>query len=248
MRERLQPIGVLAALLVGLSPSLLAAVEQIVRDPRLCYVAAELVLLVLITRRHPKDSAARLANAVPWVLAAVVIQLLAAAGGFPRLSRFAVPFGMVAYLRGVRGTPLPVALMSFLCMPVPHVVTELLGIDFAVFWSQLAQRIAPAYMGDLLPLDGGTRLMAVAMGVIGYRALRTGTDLRGAVLALACAFVIAIPLQILAFVLAGFAGESLSRFIFIHGSWMIAFTVDLFVPWPGLERDTWPAVANAHAH
>ncbi len=233
MARRWLPLVVGAALVVGLSPALAIAFGQLVAEPRLYYVIAPISMLIVLARNSPRDSRASLASALPWVLAAVVIQLLAEAGGFARFSRFAIPFGMVAFLRGVCGTPLPVSLLSFLCVPPPHVLTGVLGMDHAVFWSDLAARVSPRYAGPLVAWDGGLRLLAVATATVSYRCLRASLSLRRAISPLAVACGLAIPLQILSLVLAGFAPSAISHVVFIHGSWILVTLLLLFLPLPG---------------
>ena len=248
MNERLRPYGVAVALIVGLSPSLVSSAEQLAAEPRLYYVGALLALLAHLVWRTPREEDANLSRAFPWVLAAIAIQILAWAGGFPRLSRFAVPFGIVGFLRGVQSAPLRVALLTFLCIPPPHVVTTLLGIEYATQWSEIARGFAPPYSGPWVPWDGGLRLMAIAAGVVAYRCLGSRTPWGRSLLALGCACVIAVFLQILSFALGGWSPQSIAQAVFVHGSGSLAFLVFLFLPFPGLPRPTWDGPTGAHAH
>ena len=78
------------------------------------YVIALLVLLTHLAWTTPREVEPHVARALPWILTAVAIQLLSAGGGFPHFARFAVPFGIAGFLRGIVGLPLSVALLSFL--------------------------------------------------------------------------------------------------------------------------------------
>ena len=253
MAERLRPYGLTAALILGLSPSLLSSVEQLAAEPRLVYVVAVWILLGHLVASDPDLEEPRLGRAVPWILAAVAIQILAWAGGFPRFSRFALPFGLVGFLRGVRGTRLPTAAMAFLCVPPPHVVTDVVEIEFANLWAQLAGVIAPYYFGVHRAWDGGVRLAVLATGVTAYRWLRarqlpSRSRPGHPLLALACSWGIALAFQIGAFALAGLSPSAIAAVVFVHASWLLVFFTVLLSPLPGLPAFSWRTPTLPHAH
>jgi hypothetical protein len=231
-RRHASLVGV--ALIVGLSPSLLVAAGQLADEPRLFYVPALLVLLGHLAATAPRDPDARLSSALPWVFAAIVIQILTTAGGFPHFSRFAVPFGMVAFLR-VCGTPLRVSLFSFLCVPPPHLITNYFGVPYASLWVDLLAAIVPRYVGELVAWDAGLRFMAVGTAVAAYRSLRASLPWRGMLTALGAALALAIPLQILTLALAGFFSREVSEVILIHGGYLLVLMTFLLIPLPGLR-------------
>ena len=90
--------------------------------------------------------------------------------------------------------------------------------------------------------------MALATGVITYRCLRSRPGFGRASFALGFAWAIAVFLQILSFALAGWAPQAISEVVFVHGSWILAFGVLLYLPLPGLARPTWRDAGGAHAH
>lgn len=242
-----------AALILGLSPALLASARQILAQPGLVYVVGVWLLLGHLVASDPSAEEPRLHRAIPWVLVAVAIQILAWAAGVPRYPRFAVPFALTGFLRGVCGTRFPTAGLAFLCIPPPSQLTRVIGADFANLWAQLASGVAPPYSGAWSAWDGGLRLATLATAVVAYRWLRARQleSRPGAghtLLAIVCVWGIAVGLQIAAFVLAGFAPSGIEEFVFVHGSWLLVFVAVLFVPLPGFPPLGWRTQAIRDAH
>jgi len=235
LAERPRPFWVAGAFIVGLSPACAQSLEQLMAEPRLWYVVATWVLFALAVRRADTDGTPNLLAALPWVGAAVIVQVLAWGGGFPAVSRLAVPLGVVGFLRGVLAKPLDVALLAVFCVPPPHFLTIWIGLDFAAMWAQLAAYVIPA-AGEVARVtwDGGLRLLALGSGVVWYRNVFAERSWPQLALSLGLLVVPgAVLLQILGFGVAGLLPEAARLPWLIHGLWMAAFAAFLWAPLPG---------------
>ena len=238
MADSVRPFWVAGAFIVGLSPACAQSLEQLIAEPRLWYVAAIWVLFVVAVRRADADGAPNLLAAAPWVAAAVIIQVLAWGGGFPAVSRLAVPLGLVGFLRGVVAKPLDVALLALFCLPPPHFLTLWIGLDLAHLWAQLAAILVPAAQEVArVTWDGGLRLLAIGGGVVWYRSVMAGASWPqlAAVLVLVVLPGAAL-LQILGFAVGGLLPEGLRLTWMIHGLWMAGVAAFLWVPLPARGR------------
>jgi len=214
-------------MVLGLSPAIVQSLGQLRDDARLWYVVVVWVLFGVAVARRSVAADARVARAVPWVLVAAVVQILAWGGGVPQFSRLALPFALMGFARGLLGTPLAVAAMAFLCIPPPHFLT--FGPGLADLWARVAALAVPA-ADEIARVDwdGGLRFGALLAAIGWYGWARRRSRLSELALALAAAVPLAVAWQILTDAVAGALPGAAAEAWLVHGSWIVVAALGLW--------------------
>lgn len=225
---------------------MVAAGRQVWAEPRLWYVVAIWALFAgAITRSRRTDPVAvspgSILRAAPWIVAAVLIQLLSWAGGFPQVSRLAVPLALIGFTTGLLGIPLRVSALALLCLPPPHFLTHWVGLDLADLWARIAGAVVEG-AGNVprSTWDGGVRTLALTGAFVwSHWSVKPGPVNRLA-LGLLAALGLTVAAQVLTFVVAGVLSTDLAAIWLVHLCWMVVLGVCFVVPGirPGSYAET----------
>jgi hypothetical protein len=220
-----QSLALAAALVLGLSPALREWALHLLDEPATRYVLVPFALLVHAVWRTPREPA-RLAAGLPWIAAAILVELVASGGGLARYGRVALPLGIVGGLRATGLAPTPVAALAFFIVPVPRFLAQLGSLDPQRLWAGLAEALVPG-SAEVLGLDhwdSGMRLAGLLAGFGWFAGLRLGDPgrvlfLRAAGFSLSAVLFQAVGVALAAGLCAAGA-TGLARAWLVHGLWM----------------------------
>ena len=226
----MQSLLVGLGLAFGLWAALMEWARHIAAEPATAYALVFPLLLLVAARRVPPTEPDRGAGFV-WMAAAMTIELVAVGGGVDRLSRLAIPLGVIGFLRFTGSAALAPAALAFFIVPVPHALAAI--AQFESVWRAIAEALlGPA--GPALKLDAwdsGARLVALFAGLGWYADARSGGSWRGAFRRGAQLAMLGLPVQLAAVIAAvamaraGAAG--FARTFLTHGVWMLCAVVTL---------------------
>jgi hypothetical protein len=222
------------ALLLGLSPVLREWALHLLTEPATRYVLLSLVLLVHAVWHAPREPA-RLGAGLPWIVAAILVELVASAGGLDRYGRLALPLGIVGGLRATGLAPTRVAALAFFIVPVPRFLAQLALLDPQRWWAGFAETLVP---GSAEPLgldhwDSGMRLAGLLAGLGWFAGLRLGDTgralfLRSGGFALSAVVFQAVGVA-LAAALCAAGATGLARAWLLHGLWITTGALTLWL-------------------
>jgi hypothetical protein len=220
----MQRVALGVALILGLWFPLAEWAGHIAAQPAASYALLFPLLLQAAARATPPTEPAP-REGLLWIVLAVLIEVIAFGGGVERLGRFAIPLGVIGYLRFTGSAALAPAALAFFIVPVPQALVSLSPLE--AVWRSLAESLlgsaGPAL--QLTPWDSGVRLVALFAGLGWYADARSGGSWRGAFRRGAQLAMLGLPVQfaavIAAVALARMGAPGAARAFLTHGIWIV---------------------------
>jgi hypothetical protein len=191
VRERLVAIS----MALGLSPALVELAHQIVSEPASAYVLCVPLLLVSAARRTPHHAPNTLRGGL-WVVAALVVEVVAIAAHFDRLARIAIPMSLIGYLHVAGRATWPLTGLTWFIVPVPSAISKAVSLEVA--WRRLSEAVVGPTGGTLswTAGDSGLCLAALLASLGWFLAARNGRSVAEAISSAARLAALALPAQL----------------------------------------------------
>jgi len=204
--------------LVGaFSPVLVDLLRHCAAEPWARY-ALVFVPLLAVCVRQSRAGARASADGYLWLLAGVLIELVAIRADAIRMARPGLALAVIGLCRGFGLASLPASALAFWLVPVPSMILALVSPDLEMFWARLAlgplgllgaqlsldgaRVLAPTGVLELRSSDGGLPLLALLSGLGWYASIRAGGAAPAAARRALAWGASAIPLQAAAMLLA----------------------------------------------
>jgi hypothetical protein len=204
---------------------LVGAFSPVVAD-LLCHCAAEpwaryalvFVPLLAVCVRQSRAGARQSADGYLWLLAGILIELVAIRADAIRMARPGLALAVIGLCRAFGLASAPASALVLWLIPVPSMILALASPDLEMAWARLAlgplgwlgaqmslegaRVLAPAGVLALRPSDGGLTLLALLSGLGWYASIRAGRDAPAAARRALAWGASAIPIQAAGMLLA----------------------------------------------
>jgi hypothetical protein len=233
-------------LVAAFSPVVVDLLRHCAAEPWACY-ALVFVPLLAVCVRQSRAGARPSADGYLWLLAGILIELVAIRADAIRMARPGLALAVIGLCRGFGLASTPASALAFWLVPVPSMILAFASPDLEMAWARLAlgplgllgaqmsldgtRVFAPAGVLELRPSDGGLTLLALLSGLGWYASIRAGCEAPAAARRALAWGASAIPIQAAAMLLAlgALASRSpeLARLMLDSIVWGVAVAVAL---------------------